>query len=78
MALVDLLCLILLLLILWVPFEWVAHRVILRAIRLWNRMDSDVDQISDELDKGKHRDVPPPVTPLDPTKDKKDKTKKGV
>jgi hypothetical protein len=51
MALVDLICLALLLLVLWYPFEWVAKRIILRIIRLNRKMNADVVEISDEYHK---------------------------
>ena len=81
---VDLICLGIILLILWLPFEWVAKKLILRAIKHWNRMDNDVVEISDELEKArKPCPTPPckcgtpcePVTPSEPAKAKKDKTK---
>ena len=87
---VDIIVLVILLLILWKPFEWVAKRLILRAIRLWNAMDGDVEEISDELEKARKPCPTPtekpckcgtpcdPVTPSEPEKAKKDKTKKGV
>jgi hypothetical protein len=88
MEMVDIIVLILILLALWKPFEWLAKRIILRAIRLWNGMDSDVAEISDELDKKKcgtscrcttpcEPEVPP-SDPKAPPADKKTKTKKGA
>ena len=63
---VDILVLIILLLILWKPFEWIAKRLILRAIRLWNAMDGDVEEISDELDKKRCGSACRCTTPCEP------------
>jgi len=66
MEMVDIIVLVILLLILWKPFEWVAKRLILRAIRLWNAMDGDVEEISDELDKKRCGSACRCTTPCEP------------
>ena len=82
---VDLIVLVIVLLILWRPFEFISKKLILSAIKHWNRMDSDVAEISNELEKAhkpcsscKCKTPCELETPSEPEKAKKDKPKKGV